>query len=288
MPPDPFVFEPRPDVWVVVLLLLGGYFHALATWRPRGAGSAASRGQRWCYVLGVAVLWLATDGPIDQIGERYLLSVHMVQFLLLTLVAPPLLLLGMPGWLLRRLLALRLLGPAVRALVRPLPAVVLFNVVIALSHWPAVVDLYLRSDLAHFVLHVSWFGSALVWWWPVLSPLPELPHLSYPRRMFYLFGQSFLPTVPASFLTFASTPIYRFYAEAPRLWGLSAVDDQQIAGLAMKIGGGLLLWSVIAALFFRWAYEHDHAAPDYLYWRDLGTGLEPQEHRAAVHRGASR
>lgn len=278
---DPWAWQPSPDVWLLVVTLYGGYWYLLAT---RGGVAVrrvpATAAQRWCYTLGVAVLWAATDGPIDFIGETYLLSVHMLQFLLLTLVAPPLLLLGVPGWMLRRLLAPAPIAALIRALTRPLPAMVLFNAVIVVSHWPTVVDAYLRSDLAHFTMHAVWFSSALLWWWPVLSPLPELPHLTTPLRMAYLFAQSIVPTIPASFLTFGSGPLYDFYAQAPRLWGLSVIDDQQIAGLLMKMGGGLLLWAVITALFFRWSHEDHTGAPDWLYWRDAAPAFERGERNA--------
>ena len=85
-----------------------------------------------------------------------------------------------------------------------------------------------------------------------MSPLPELPALSPPGQMLYLFLQSLAPTIPASFLTFGRTPLYRIYETFPRIWGISALDDQLIAGLIMKLVGGLLLWIVIAAIFFRW------------------------------------
>jgi len=94
--------------------------------------------------------------------------------------------------------------------------------------------------------------------------------------MAYLVAHSIVPTVPASFLTFATAPIYTSYVEAPRLvaW-LSPVADQQIAGLLMKIGGGLVIWAVIAVLFFRWQHEEEHGGPDLLYWRDLEPDLGP-------------
>ncbi|MCA1703539.1 MAG: cytochrome c oxidase assembly protein, partial [Actinobacteria bacterium] len=94
-------------------------------------------------------------------------------------------------------------------------------------------------------------------WWPVLDPLPETRRLSQPGKMLYLFGQSILPTVPASFLTFGDTPLYHFYESVPRLWGIDALTDMRIAGLVMKIGGGLLLWTVIAIIFFKWNSDEE-------------------------------
>ena len=88
--------------------------------------------------------------------------------------------------------------------------------------------------------------SALVMWWPVLSPLPEMPPLPAPGQMLYLFLQSLAPTIPASFLTFGTRPLYPVYATFPRISGFGVLTDQLIAGLIMKLVGGLILWGFIA------------------------------------------
>jgi putative membrane protein len=80
--------------------------------------------------------------------------------------------------------------------------------------------------------------------------------------MGYLFLQTLLPTIPASFMTFGTTPLYAGYVDAPRLWGLSPLEDMQLAGLIMKIGVGLMLWTVIAIMFFRWATREGAIGPD--------------------------
>jgi putative membrane protein len=119
-------------------------------------------------------------------------------------------------------------------------------------------------------------GSAIVMWWPVLSPLPERPALSPPGQMLYLFVQSLAPTIPASFLTFGRTPLYEVYETLPKLWGISALTDQLIAGLIMKIVGGLILWGFIVAVFFEWhARERDgwDALALRQVERDVRTGL---------------
>jgi putative membrane protein len=264
----------RPDVWLLVIVLYGGYRYAIAALRPADLPRrrAVTRQQHLCYATGVAILWLATDGPLDTIGEAYLLSVHMVQFLALTLVVPPLLLLGTPDWLLRRMLTRPAVDRVVAPLTRPIVAIIVFNAVIAVSHWPPVVDLYLRSELFHLAMHIAWVATALAWWWPVLSPLPERPHLSTPLRMGYLFLLSVMPTVPASFLTFGRTPLYDAYARAAPLVGVAPMTDQRIAGLLMKIAGGLWIWAIIAALFFRWSHESTTGAPDWLYARQPVAG----------------
>jgi putative membrane protein len=162
----------------------------------------------------------------------------------------------------------------VRVITRPLPALVIFNGALVFTHWPAMVDASVSSELAHFGLHALLVASAFVMWTPVLSPLLELPRLSYPGRMLFLFLQSLVPTVPASFLTFGSHPLYHVYETFPRLGGISALTDQRVAGLVMKILGGFILWGMIAVQFFRWyALERRTEGLDLLDWRDVDRDL---------------
>jgi len=254
-------WEPQPDVWLVVAGLAAGYWIAVVRVGPRFVASGrpiVTRFQVTCWTLGVLTTWLASDWPVHVVAERMNYSVHMVQHLLFAMVAAPLLLLGTPGWLARWLLRPPSLAfRSVRALSRFLPALVVFNLVLVVTHWPWLVNESLQSGLVHFSVHVVLFASSIIVWMPVLSPLPEIPRLAVPVRAVYLFLQSVVPTVPASFLTFGSAPLYRFYVGRPHIWGLSTLDDQQMAGLIMKIGAGMLLWALIAVLFFRWAADEE-------------------------------
>jgi putative membrane protein len=272
----------HPDVWAVMVALLGGYIAAVTLLGPRLAdpdAPIATTRQKACFFAGVLVLWVAADWPIHDISENFLFSVHMVQHTLFSLVAPPLLLLGLPPWLVRSLVAPRRLHAVVRFVTRPLFALLLFNAVIAITHWPTIVNLALEEHPIHLLVHVVLVGSALIMWWPVVEPLPEWKALSEPGKMLYLFAQSILPTVPASFLTFSSTPLYRFYADAPRLWGLGVVVDQRIAGLIMKIGGGLILWSIIGVIFFRWHAKEEAQTDEELTWDDFERELQAWDMR---------
>ncbi len=275
----PWAWHPHPDVWLLIAALAGGYTVALHRFRRRGIGSghsAATPGQVAAYAFGILSLWVAADWPVHDLAEGYLYSVHMVQHMLFSLVAPPLLLLGIPAWMARRILTPARRFTAVQRLARPLPALLIFNTVLAISHWPAFVDLTLRVHGAHFAAHALLLASALLMWCPVVAPLPEL-RISAPGQMFYLGLQSIVPTVPASFLVFGQRPLYHFYEHVPRLWALSAGEDQRIAGLLMKIGGGLLLWAVITVLFFRWQAEAEAADRDARRWRVLDAELETMQ-----------
>ncbi|MDZ4827084.1 MAG: cytochrome c oxidase assembly protein [Actinomycetota bacterium] len=248
-------WEPHPDVWLFIGLLSAGYAIAVVRVGPRLAPPGTpvvTRLQLTCFVSGVIALLVASDWPIHDLGEGYLFSVHMLQHLVLSIIAAPLLLLGTPAWLARLILSPVWLLRTVRYLSGFLAATILFNAVVVLTHVPAVVDAALHNGLVHFGIHALLLVSALIVWMPLASPLPEVPRLAPLLQMAFLFLQSVVPTIPASFLTFGEQPLYRFYEDVPRLFGTTAMDDMQIAGLIMKIGAGTALWIIIAIVFFRW------------------------------------
>jgi putative membrane protein len=279
--PDPSIgWHPHFEVWLLIAVLEGGYLLALRRLGPRHVSPGerpASRGQIAAFTLGVLTLWVASDWPVHELAEERLLSVHMIQHLLMSLVAPPLLLAGTPGWLLRAILRPRWLFAVIRNLARPVPALLVFNGFIALSHWPALVALALRYEAVHFGVHAVLVGTALLMWMPILSPMFEIPRLRYPAQMLYLFAQSIVPTVPASFLTFADSPLYPFYTLATPMLGFDPVVDQRISGLIMKLLGGFILWGFIAVLFFRWNRQDELSGSDAPVWQDVERAMNRME-----------
>jgi putative membrane protein len=272
-------WHPHPSVWLVLGGIWVAYLVAVRRHR-RVAGEPPDRRRRTTlFSVGMACLWLGADWPVHDLAEGYLYSVHMAQHLLFTLVAPPLLIAGTPAWMWRDILRPRWLFLAFRFLTRPIVALILFNGLLLFTHWPELVDASVRSELAHFSLHVLLFGAAIVMWWPVMSPLVELPALTPPAQMMYLFAQSLAPTIPASFLTFGHTLLYPVYGTFPRIWGISALNDQLIAGLLMKLVGGFILWGFVATIFFRW-----HAREERDGWDALALRHVERELRSKVPR----
>jgi putative membrane protein len=258
----------HPDVWLVLGSVAAAYVISCRR-HEEATGEPTSTHQRRLFLGGMLVLWLASEWPLHDLAERYLYSMHMVQHMLYTFLAAPLLVAGTPAWLIRRAIAFRPFGTAFRFAVRPLVALVVFNAVLLFTHWPAVVSTSVGSELAHFGLHVLLMGAAYLMWWPIASPLPELPPIPAPAQILYLFLQSLAPTIPASFLTFGHQPLYPVYAAFPRIWGIDALTDQLIAGLIMKLVGGLILWTVIAVVFFRWGRREERDGFDALALRDV-------------------
>lgn len=245
------------DVWLLIGAI--GALYALSVRREqarRPGEPVLSRGKALTFAAALGVMWLASDWPVHDVAEGYLYSAHMIQHLLLTMVTALLLLAGTPAWMARNILGAGRRLRVARALSRPVFGLIQFNIVLVLSHWPVVVEATVRHHPLHFVAHAVLLGSAVLMWMPVASPLPEIRRIKPPAQMLYLFLQTIVPTVPASFLTFNDHPLYKIYATFPRLWGISALTDQQTAGLIMKIVGGLYLWLIIAVIFFRW-YESE-------------------------------
>ena len=260
----------HPTVWLLCAVLLCGYYLALDYIGPKRVQPGepvATRAQRRNAILAVATIFVAGEWPIHTLAERYLYSVHMIQHLLLVLVAAPLMIAATPPWMARALFPGRLMNIA-RRVTRPLPALILFNATLVFTHWPTMVDASVHSEWAHFGLHVLLVFTAMIMWMPVLSPILELPRLSYPGQMLYLFLQSLVPTVPASFLTFGSRPLYHVYTTFPRM-GISALADQRFAGIEMKLIGGAILWALLVAIFIKWYRIENREGIDLLSYRDV-------------------
>lgn len=256
------------DVWLLLGSMVVAYVVA-GRHHTRTTGEAVERRRTRFFLAGVAVLWVGADWPIHDLAERYLYHVHMLQHTLFTLVAAALLIAGMPAWLLRQLLRPRAVARAFRFVTRPLVALIAFNGMLLFVHWPAVVDLSIRSQGIHLGLHALLLLTALLMWWPVLSPLPEHPALPAPGQMVYLFLQSLTPTIPASFLTFGSQALYPAYASFPRIWGIGVLTDQLLAGLIMKLLGGAILWGFITVIFFRWYQQEERDGWDASRYRNV-------------------
>lgn len=259
----------HPDVILWIVAIEAAYLLGLRT-VGRAAGKRATRGQIAWFSAGVFVLYIGAGTPIHDIAEERLFFVHMNQHMLFTLVAPPLLLLGTPGWLVEGLIDGRRRLKIARFFTSAPIAFTLFNVLTAVVHLPLMVNTSLEHHSFHYLVHVLLISSATLMWWPVLSPTPLLPRLAVPVQMVYLLLQSLVPTVLASFITFASTPLYEFYVGVPRMWGMSVVEDQRNAGLLMKIGGGVILWIAIGMTFFKWvAREESRSRRPELVWEDV-------------------
>ncbi len=246
-----------PTIVVGTALIVACYLYGVGPLRRKyqlAAGVSAS--QVVIFLLGMGIMFLALVSPLDELGDSYLFSAHMLQHLCLTVAGPPLLLLGTPGWLLRPLLRRRSIFLLASILTFPAVAFFLFNADFWLWHAPQLYDATLENEAIHVLEHLTFIVFAVIYWWPIFSPMEELPRLSFSGQVLYIF-LSGMPTVAlGAGLTFLP-PLYAPYLAAPRIWGISAATDQQLGGLIMWIPVNILNIIIVSILFIHWMQRQD-------------------------------
>jgi putative membrane protein len=238
------------------VVLACGLAAAAWAWAWRAGGRRPRPAPAVRFVGSLLALLLALNGPLHDLSDWYLFSAHMVQHLVLTLVVPPLLLTGLPGWmvdgLLRPCLAHRASRAVVRTLTRPLPAFAVYAVALVGWHLPGPTNTALEQHGWHVVEHLVLLVAAVIGWWPILSPSRLVPPLPYAAQLLYLFVFGMPMTVVAAMITGAERVLYPFYAAAPRVVDLTPLADQRLGGVIMWVPSGLIPLAAFTLVFFRW------------------------------------
>ena len=240
--------------FMVGWLLMGAtYFLLIGPFRGRFPGSAPVPGKNVAsFSFAMALMFVALQGPLHELSDFFLFSAHMVQHLVLILIMPPFLLYGLPDWMLRPAIKIRPIGALARLVTFPIVAFALNNTIFLAWHFPGPYDLMMRNHDVHVAMHLMIMVTGTIMWWPVMSPLKELPRIAAPLQMVYLFVLGIPMMVSAALITFSENELYRWYVEAPRLFAISPLDDQRLGGVIMWVPGGLMLWIAITVVYFRW------------------------------------
>jgi putative membrane protein len=210
-----------------------------------------------CFAIAMLSVVIALLSPLEKLSDDYLLTAHMVQHLLLTIVIPPLMLVGIPPWMYQLLRRDEKVWQVWRFLTKPILAFILFQVPFALAHTPIFYDLTLQYQVIHVAEHMVFLGTSFLVWWPILAPNEEYGKLPPVLQMFFLFASTLPGQIVGALITMAGEPVYHTYAVAPRVWGLSATADQQIGGLIMWVGTGTFYLAALSVVFFLWANRED-------------------------------
>lgn len=239
---------------IILPLLLGAVLYG-AGWRKlrlRGSRRLASKGRLSSFLVGLAVVAVSLMSAIDSFSADLFLM-HMIQHLLLIMVAAPLIVLANPfpfilwGMPQGRAVGLALMSSRApfRRLLRRVtgPGITWLLFVACLWGWhdPGAYQAALRSDLIHDIEHLCFYGTALLFWWHVIQAGPRVhPRLSPGARIAFT-----LSVVPANMvagvaISFAGSPLYEHYTTVPRIWGLTALEDQQLGGTIMWIPGSMM------------------------------------------------
>ena len=265
----------HPDALLGLIAFEGLYLLGVGPLRERyNLADAVDPRMIATFTAGVLVIFVSLLSPIHVISDNYLFSAHMLQHVLLTLVAAPLLILGTPDWLIRPALRTNVAFWVAKIATHPIFAFASFNLIFSIWHIPALYGMSVEFHGVHVFEHLLFIGTAVLMWWPLTSNMPELPRAVYPVQLIYLFLLTVAPIILFGAVTFANEPLYEFYVDAPILWGISPLLDQQIGAIFMKIGGGILFLTLFIIVFYRWFQEEEQKHEDE---RDLYYGSQANE-----------
>jgi putative membrane protein len=243
----------HPSLLLAVGVLVTGYTYGLVRFRP-GPGETRSHARIGTFALGIAILLVTLGSPLHHLSDDYLFSAHMTQHLLLTLIVPPILLMGTPSWMLRPLLRRELIERFGHSSAYPLLAFAIFNGVFTLAHIPVVYDVVFGNETTHRIAHIVFLFTAIFTWMPLASPVEEiLPRLPQPGQMLYCFVQTLPGLLVGSLLTFTDQLQYRHYLPHAMELDVSPLTDQAVGGLLMWVIGGTFWLVVLTIVFFTWA-----------------------------------
>lgn len=242
---------------LLLLTLLGvGWLYALAIGPFRGqlnGGQPFPVRQSILFYSGLILTYLTVGSPLDQIGEQFLFSAHMVQHMLLIYACAPLFIFGTPSWVIDWVLKPRFLTKAMRFLTHPACCGLLFTFVYTVWHVPALYESALHDKRMHVLEHWTMFGLGLLMLWPSLTNSTRVPRRPYPTRMLTIFllmvGQ--LPVF--AFLCFSGEVLYPTYEWAPRIIDLDPLNDQILGGIIMKVVNMGFSLTLLGTIFYQWA-----------------------------------
>jgi cytochrome c oxidase assembly factor CtaG len=240
-------------------------YTAVYVWRFRAARKeAGGRGAGWPQALAftgsMLLLMAAVLSPIDRLGEEYLFSAHMVQHILLGDLAPLLLLLALSRVIMR---------PATRRLMRverrlgsfahPITFIVAWAALIYVWHIPALYNAALEHPVLHALEHATFFTAGTLLWWPLVQPVPMRRPLEGTMGLAYIFAAKMTLGVLGLYLTWSSSVAFSYYLGVPRIWNLTAIQDQNVGGAIMMVEQALVLLAVFFLLFVKMLTQSEEA-----------------------------
>jgi putative membrane protein len=253
-----WTFEPG----AIAMIALLGYLY-ISRWRAVRGTQDRMRGApvwRLClFLLGERLLVAALSSPIDVLAEQ-VFAMHMVQHVILLDLVPICFMLSFTRILLRPVTRVsQVLEQRARLLMHPAFAVAAYVAVMSVWHIPALYDAALEHGVIHVFEHICFLSAGLLYWWHLLSPIRSPLRGGPFAPVVYMLATKLLVGMLGIVITFAPDPLYDFYVDAPRVWGLSPLDDQAVAGAIMAVEQSIVMGIVLAWLFVRALGESQRA-----------------------------
>ncbi len=253
MAADPdIVWLPNPAQLAPLAVMVAIYVRRFRRARKEAGGRGAGVRQAAFFTAGMLTLVLALVSPIDALGEDYLFSAHMLQHVLLGDVAPALLLLSLSRVILRpvtkRLMFVeRALGP----IASPWTGIAIWLFLMYLWHVPGMYDAALNHPIIHLLEHTAFFSAGVMVWWPIVQPVPMRRRLTGLSVLAYIATAKVGLAALGLYLTWSSGVLYSYYESVPRVWGLTAIGDQNTGGAIMMVEQSLTFVIALVFLFSR-------------------------------------
>lgn len=280
-----FTFEElwSPFFFFFMAALVILYFYLAGPWREKHVPEAArvTVTQKSLFVTGMVLYYMAQGGPLELLGHL-MFSFHMANMSISYLIVPPLVILGIPAFMWRKMFSASFWS-RLRPLMNPILSLVLFNMLFSIYHVPVVHDYVMTNFTVHRLYYLAMLISAFMMWWQIASPVPEWNRLADVRKMAYVFANGILLTPACALIIFNSSPMYATYND-PDVWALAMgycvsgdpalllstfdggpsffslmkpIEDQQLGGIIMKLVQEVMYGGILAYIFFHW-YKREH------------------------------
>ncbi|WP_370644549.1 cytochrome c oxidase assembly factor CtaG [Sporosarcina sp. ACRSL] len=275
-----------PYFFITVVLLVVLYFLLTKKWRHWFEGTEPVTKREISYfIASMVLLYIVKGSPMDLIGH-ILFSVHMSQMALLLLAVAPLMIIGIPNFIWKKVFSVKIIDKTVRLLTKPIISLLIFTLAFSMYHYPTILDTIKLSVFLHSIFTITVFLAALVLWWPIVNTLESHPQLHGLKKIGYVILSALLVTPACALIIFVDVPVYETYSSgeawlkamalcvpAGTLAGLSisgpelftnmpTVYDQQLGGIVMKIIQELIYVVVLGKLFINWYREEQSNADE--------------------------
>ncbi|MGG3466538.1 cytochrome c oxidase assembly factor CtaG [Neobacillus pocheonensis] len=283
-----------PYFLLILAVLTAGFFILTTKFRSLFPDSEPlTKKQGALFLLSMILLYAIKGSPIDLLAHL-MFWMHMIQMAALVLIVPVIFIFGVPNWVWRKVLRVRIVSSLFKFFTKPLMALVLFNGFFSFYHVPLIFDHVMQNIWLHAGYSVLLFTVAIFMWWPLINPLPEHQTLSGIKKVGYIFADGILLTPACALIIFADNPIYATYSD-PHVWGqvmslcvgtanfdslnlsgpelfssMSIIDDQRLGGVIMKIIQEVIYGVMLGHVFFDW-YRKDQAESE----REMKQSLNP-------------
>lgn len=279
--PSPWTWALDPATILFLIAILVVYLVAIGPLRSHyQPEQPVARKHLIAFVSGWALLTLSVITPLDTLGRYYLFSAHTTQLFIIITAVAPLMMIGLPDTLGRRLLPTRRLREVGRDPLFSVVAVVLFNLLILIWHAGPIYEAALHDTALHDLQLLTFLVAGILTWWPLLTPADAQVRMSSPLQILYLTAESLPLDVFGIFTIFAPGIFYATYAAAPRLFGFSAVADQQFGGGILAVPGNIVDLVLMSVVFFGWVNQIERAQREReraLYAEDTTPAAETAE-----------